>query len=212
MPKLNRREFEKIVKEGIKAIPEKFLRKLENVAIVIEDEPTPAQKKKLNIHSGWTLFGLYEGVPQIERGAGYSAVLPDKITIFQQPIEALARDEKDIKAIVKNTVWHEIAHHFGMDEARVQQAEAKRHWSADVTKHSFALQLEEDIFTWDNPRKIAKSLKKSAEESLNRKGTAFQSAMSMLNFYINRAGKNLKPERKKILEQAKTELRKLFKK
>ena len=65
-------------------------------------------------------------MPQLERGANYTAVLPDKITIFQKPIEAAARDEKDIKEIVKNTVWHEIAHHFGMDEARVRQAEAKR--------------------------------------------------------------------------------------
>jgi len=85
-----------------------------------------------------------------------------------------------------------------------------KNWSAYVTKHSFALQLEEGVFTWDNPRKIAASLKKSAEESLNRKGTPFQSAMSMLNFYINRAGKNLKPERKRILNQAKSELRILF--
>ncbi len=126
MKKLNQTDFEKIVGEGIKAIPEKFLRKLDNVAIVIEDEPTLAQKKKLNIHPGWTLFGLYEGVPQIERGAGYSAVLPDKITIFQKPIENEAADEKDIREIVKNTVWHEIAHHFGMDEVRVRQTETKR--------------------------------------------------------------------------------------
>ena len=126
MQKSNQAEFEKIVEEGIKAIPEKFLRKLDNVTIIIEDEPTPAQKKKLNIHPNWTLFGLYEGVPQLERGANYTAVLPDKITIFQKPIEAAARDEKDIKEIVKNTVWHEIAHHFGMDEARVRQAEARR--------------------------------------------------------------------------------------
>ena len=126
MRNLNRKEFEKIIKEGIRAIPEKFLRKLENVAIIIEDEPTLAQKKKLNLHPNWTLFGLYEGVPQLERGANYSAVLPDKITIFQDPIEALARDEEDIKEMVKNTVWHEIAHHFGMDEARVRQAEARK--------------------------------------------------------------------------------------
>lgn len=126
MQKLNRKEFEKIVKEGIKAIPERFLQKLKNVAIVIEDEPTLAQKKKLNIRPNWTLFGLYEGVPQLERGANYSGVLPDKITIFQNPIEAAAGDEKDIKEMVKNTVWHEIAHHFGMDEARVRQVEAKR--------------------------------------------------------------------------------------
>jgi len=126
MRKLNHAEFEKFVKEGIKAIPEKFLRKLKNVAIVIEDKPTPAQKKKLNIRPNWTLFGLYEGVPQLERGANYTFVLPDKITIFQKPIEEEACDEEDLKKIVKNTVWHEIAHHFGMDEEQVRQAEAKR--------------------------------------------------------------------------------------
>ncbi|NMB92519.1 MAG: DUF3175 domain-containing protein [Parcubacteria group bacterium] len=86
-----------------------------------------------------------------------------------------------------------------------------KNWSKYVTEHSFALQLEEGVFTWDDPKKIACSLKKSAEESLNRKGTPYQSAMSMLNFYINRAGKNLKPERRKVLEQAKKELRRLFK-
>jgi len=87
----------------------------------------------------------------------------------------------------------------------------KRYWSAYITKHSFALDLEEGVFTRDKPRKIAASLKKSAEASRRRKGTPFQSAMSMLNFYINRAGKNLKPKRKRILERAKIELRKLFK-
>jgi len=89
---------------------------------------------------------------------------------------------------------------------------SKKYWSGEVTRTSNALDLEQGVFTWGDPKKIAKSLKRSAEKSNRRKGTAFQSAMSMLNFYINRAGKNLKPERKKILEQAKTELRKLFKK
>ncbi len=126
MQKLKRTEFEKIVEEGIKAIPEKFLQKLDNVAIIIEDEPMPAQRKKLNLRQGWTLFGLYEGVPQTRRGVNYSAALPDKITIFQKSIEAAARHEEDMKEIVKNTVWHEIAHHFGMNEVRVRQAEAKR--------------------------------------------------------------------------------------
>lgn len=86
----------------------------------------------------------------------------------------------------------------------------KKYWSSFVTKHSFALDLKEGVFTWDDPVKIAASLKKSAEDSLRRKASSFQSAMSMLNLYINRAGKNLKPERKKILEEAKVELRKLF--
>ncbi|TSD02397.1 MAG: hypothetical protein Athens071424_93 [Parcubacteria group bacterium Athens0714_24] len=126
MLNFKREEFEKFVEEGIKAIPEKFLHKLNNVAVVVEDEPTKEQKNKLGLASGTTLLGLYEGVPQLKRGTNYSAVLPDKITIFQKPIEAVARGEKDIKEIVKNTVWHEIAHHFGMDEARVCKAEAKR--------------------------------------------------------------------------------------
>ena len=85
-------------------------------------------------------------------------------------------------------------------------------WSGGVTKSSFALDLEEGVFSWNNPKKIAASLKKSAEQSIRRKATPFMSAMSMLNFYINRAGKNLKPQRKKVLEGAKVELRKLFNK
>ncbi|MBI2641016.1 DUF3175 domain-containing protein [Candidatus Roizmanbacteria bacterium] len=87
----------------------------------------------------------------------------------------------------------------------------KKYWSGTVTKHSNALDLEKEVFTWNDPKKIAASLKNSAEQSTRRKAPPFQSAMSMLNFYINRAGKHLKPERRKILNEAKTELRKLFK-
>ncbi|WP_376703882.1 DUF3175 domain-containing protein [Mesorhizobium sp. ISC25] len=87
---------------------------------------------------------------------------------------------------------------------------AQRKWSADVTEHSDALDLEEHIFESHDPRKIAASLKRSAEHSDRRKAGPFQSAMSMLNFYINRAGKNLPAARKKVLEDAKDELRVLF--
>ena len=83
-------------------------------------------------------------------------------------------------------------------------------WSNAVTKHSNALDLEEGVFTWNDPHRIAQSLKHSAEKSTRRKGTSFQSAMSMLNFYLNRAGKNLPKNRKKVLELAKEELRILF--
>jgi len=79
----------------------------------------------------------------------------------------------------------------------------KKYWSGKVTKSSFALDLAKGVFTWSDPKKIARSLKKSAKDSLRKKGTPFQSAMSMLNFYINRAGKNLNPKQKKILEQTK---------
>jgi len=88
----------------------------------------------------------------------------------------------------------------------------KKYWSKQVTERSDALDLEEGVFTWKEPKKIAESLKKSALRSKRRKAKPFQSAMSMLNFYINRAGSNLKGEQKKILEQAKIELRKIFKK
>lgn len=83
-------------------------------------------------------------------------------------------------------------------------------WSQDVTEHSDALDLDRDVFTQDDPKAIAASLKRSAEHSKRRKGTPFQSAMSMLTFYINRAGKGLEPERKKVLEDAKDELRAAF--
>lgn len=84
------------------------------------------------------------------------------------------------------------------------------YWSAKVTRESHALDLEEGVFTWKDPRKIAVSLKASAESSTQRKASPFQSAMSMLVFYINRAGKHLESEQKQVLEQAKNELRKLY--
>ena len=86
----------------------------------------------------------------------------------------------------------------------------KKYWSDKVTKYSNALDLEQGVFTFKNPKKIALSLKKSGEQSNRRKAEPFQSAMSMLNFYINRAGKNLPKKQKRILEQAKIELRKVF--
>jgi len=85
-----------------------------------------------------------------------------------------------------------------------------RRWSAEVTKHSDALDLEEGVFRKRSPHQIALSLKRSAERSKRRKGTPFQSAMSMLNFQINRAGKGMSPARRRILEGAKDELRKVF--
>lgn len=89
---------------------------------------------------------------------------------------------------------------------------ANKRWSQAVTTGSDALDLEEGVFTWDNPARIARSLRKSAQDSKRRKAGEYQSAMSMLNFYINRAGKGLPGERKRTLEQAKTELKKLYQK
>jgi len=85
-----------------------------------------------------------------------------------------------------------------------------RKWSADVTRHSDALDLDRDVFKSDDPRRIAASLKRSAEKSERRKSGPFRSAMSMLTFYVNRAGSNLSARRRRILERAKNELRRLF--
>jgi hypothetical protein len=90
------------------------------------------------------------------------------------------------------------------------RAAEDRYWSGDVTRNSRALDLEEAVFTWDEPRAIALSLKRSAEESKRRKSEPFRSAMSMLTFYINRAGRNLPPRRRAVLNRAKSELRKAF--
>ena len=112
---MNQEEFQKIVEEGISAIPKRFLEKLDNVDICIEEEPP----------RGRPLFGLYQGIPKTKRGH-YGQVLPDKITIFKGPIERRGRSKEKIREIVKNTVWHEIAHHFGMNEREVREVEKRR--------------------------------------------------------------------------------------
>jgi Protein of unknown function (DUF3175) len=95
-------------------------------------------------------------------------------------------------------------------QAMAERKQNPRKWSAEVTKHSDALDLEADIFESDNPVEIAQSLQRSAERSNRRKSSPFRSAMSMLTFYINRAGKNLSADRRKTLEAAKRELRRVF--
>lgn len=122
---MEREAFEKLVEEAIAEISEDFLAKLENVAMVIENEPSGEQLKKLKIRKDQLLFGLYEGVPQTKRGPNYGMVLPDKITIFQRPIEQYYVSKEEIKECVKNTVRHEIAHHFGSGEAGARKAAKK---------------------------------------------------------------------------------------
>ena len=123
---MTEREFEKLVREGLSAIPEKFVRMLKNVAVVIAEEPTREQREVAELEENETLLGLYEGIPQVKRDGGYFGVLPDKITIFKKPILEAAETPEEIREIVKDTVWHEIAHHFGMEEDEVSRAEEKR--------------------------------------------------------------------------------------
>ncbi len=114
-------EFEKIVGKALDSLPEKYTTKLDNVAFVIADEPTEEQRVKLKLHCNQTLFGLYEGVPKTARGNNYSMVLPDKITIFKLPIVHATHDENSLYDQVRHTLWHEIAHHFGLGHEQIHE-------------------------------------------------------------------------------------------
>ncbi|NQT31186.1 MAG: metallopeptidase family protein [Deltaproteobacteria bacterium] len=120
---MDRDSFERLVAQAVDDLPEEFLNRLENIDIVVEDHPTPDQMLHLGLERGETLLGLYEGVPQTERGGHYGLVPPDKITIFQRSIEAKCRYGGNISAEVQRVVKHEIAHHFGISDARLHQLE-----------------------------------------------------------------------------------------
>lgn len=122
---MKRQQFEQLVAEGLELIPAKFRRLIKNVAIVVEDLPTAQQLRRSNIRSGALLLGLYEGVPHTSR-CGRDPVLPDKITIFQEPIEAVARTPEAIRRAVAETVWHEIGHYFGLSEHAVRRAALRK--------------------------------------------------------------------------------------
>ena len=109
-------EFERLVTDALDTLPTFFKEKLDNVEVVVEEWPSEEQSK------GRLLLGLYHGVPKTARGAGYSLVLPDKITIFKGPIEIFSRgNPESIKEIVIDTVQHEIAHHFGISDERLKE-------------------------------------------------------------------------------------------
>lgn len=121
-----RERFYNMVMKAINALPLEFRDKLENVDVVVADWPTRSQLAKTNIRNQFGLLGLYEGVPHTKRGRGYEMVLPDKITIFQKPIEARCRSWRETEEEIGRVVRHEIAHHFGTEEQRLRIIESSR--------------------------------------------------------------------------------------
>jgi predicted Zn-dependent protease with MMP-like domain len=114
-----RQHFERLVAEAIESLPSDFKERLDNVALVVEDRPLPHQARR---HArGGLLLGLYEGQPLTKRDSRYGMVFPDKITIFQLNVEAICRSDAEVRAEVRRTVLHEIAHHFGIDDARLHE-------------------------------------------------------------------------------------------
>lgn len=117
--------FEKLVSEITKQLPKEFLKKLKNVAILIQEMPDEYQLKQDGYSENKCLLGLYEGVPQVQRGY-YNRALPDKITLFQKNIESVAGyNQETIKQVIKNTLWHEIGHHFGFTDEELHRLKNK---------------------------------------------------------------------------------------
>jgi predicted Zn-dependent protease with MMP-like domain len=114
-----RAEFERLVADALDELPEPFASHLSNVDVVVEDEPSSEQLAPLR--RGSTLFGLYQGIPQTERGGGYSFVMPDKISIFRGPLMRACTSEDELREEVARTVVHEIAHHFGISDDRLHE-------------------------------------------------------------------------------------------
>ena len=120
------REFDSLVTAAYGRIPAAFRRRLKNVALLVEAEPTPQQLARARVARGSTLLGLYEGRPLTMRSVFEPFSMPDRITIFQGPHERLAQSPEHLARMVEDTVWHEVAHYFGMDERRVRAAERRR--------------------------------------------------------------------------------------
>jgi predicted Zn-dependent protease with MMP-like domain len=118
-------QFESIINQAMDELPQEYIKGLDNVAITYDDEPTGVQRTQLKLRCNQSLYGLYEGIPRTKRDSGYNLVLPDKITIFKKPILSVSNDMQQLKSQVKNTLWHEIAHHYGLDHGRIHELEAK---------------------------------------------------------------------------------------
>ena len=127
---MTRVAFERLVREAITLIPPRFRREMENLAIVVEAEPTPELLEEMEIDPPDSLYGLYQGTPLPERTWAFGNALPDRITIFQRPIEEDCEDEHDMRAVIGETLIHEVGHYFGLSEEEIEEIE-ERYWRGD---------------------------------------------------------------------------------
>jgi len=122
MRDLSDEEFQRLIDQALGELPGEHAQQLKNVAILYEEDPTPEQRLAGKLRPDQTLLGLYEGVPLSER-QGMTRLLPDKITLFKGPLSRLSRDETDLKEQIKHTLWHEIAHYYGLNHDRIHELE-----------------------------------------------------------------------------------------
>jgi predicted Zn-dependent protease with MMP-like domain len=123
--------FDQLVTKAMNELPQEYIKGLDNVAIVYADWPDEHQAKKAELKPGNLLLGLYEGIPLTQRGSGYTYVLPDKITLFKVPIQMVSKDDEALAEQVKRTLWHEIAHYYGLNHSRIDHLEGH----ADHVEH-----------------------------------------------------------------------------
>jgi len=128
---VDRKKFEQLVAEALASIPRRFKKAMHNIAIVVEDEPSPDLLREMEIDPPDTLLGLYQGTPLTERGWGHGNALPDRVLIFQGPHEREADDEDDLVVAIGETLIHEIGHYFGLSEEEIEAIE-EQYWRGDA--------------------------------------------------------------------------------
>jgi predicted Zn-dependent protease with MMP-like domain len=128
---MTREAFERLVGEAILLIPKRFRREMNNLAIVVEDEPGLDLLDEMEIEPPDSLYGLYQGTPLPERTWPYANQLPDRITLFQKPIEEDCEDDDDIRAVIGETLIHEVGHYFGLSEEEIEEIE-ERYWRGET--------------------------------------------------------------------------------
>jgi predicted Zn-dependent protease with MMP-like domain len=126
MYQLTDEQFDALITKAMDELPQEYIQGLDNVAIVQADEPTDEQKEKMNLREGAILLGLYEGIPLTQRGNSYSFVLPDKITLFKHSILRVVRNEDELFEQIKRTLWHEIAHYYGLNHERMHNLQNRK--------------------------------------------------------------------------------------
>ena len=128
---MDRKQFENLVAEALASIPRRFKKAMHNIAIVVEDEPSPDILEEMEVEPPDTLLGLYQGIPLTERSASYGNALPDRVLIFQGPHEREAEDEDDLVVAIGETLIHEIGHYFGLSEEEIEHIE-NEYWRGDA--------------------------------------------------------------------------------
>src|SRR4026208_1339929 len=128
---MTREQFQRLVVEAVALIPKRFRREMKNLALVVEDEPAPDLLAEVVIEPPDSLFGLYQGTPLPERTWAFGNNLPDRITLFQRPIEEDCEDEDEVRAVIGETLIHEVGHYFGMSEEEIEEIE-ERYWRGET--------------------------------------------------------------------------------